>query len=452
MARDSRALTLKLLADVDNFTKGLDKGKKETETFGNKVAAFGKKAGLAFALAGAAAVAYAGKLLKDGVEAAIADEKANAQLAVTLRNVAGATDETIAKTLEYTRATELATGVTEDELRPSLNRLSIATGDVQKAMALQTLALNVSAGSGKSLEAVSNALAKAQEGNTASLVRLGIGLSAAQLKTMSMEEVTASLADTFAGAADTAANTFEGKMTRLGLAFEDVRDTVGGFVLDAITPMVENIVNKVMPALSAFATGLGGADGLKGTFDVFVSAAKNFFLPIFNGIRSAFNSIKAAVMENKEEFTLLFNFLKNNVAPFLGGALRIAIVAIGAVISTVVDLVASLVRGFQNVVKFGQAVGGVFGAVGGFLGFGGNRAMGGAVAGNTSYVVGERGPELFVPRGAGTIIPNNRLSGGGTTINLTVNGAIDSESTARQIVRILNDSQARGTLGSAAFA
>jgi len=64
--------------------------------------------------------------------------------------------------------------------------------------------------------------------------------------------------------------------------------------------------------------------------------------------------------------------------------------------------------------------------------------------------VGERGPELFVPKGSGTILPNS--AGRGTTINLTVNGAIDSESTARQIVQILNDSQARGTLGSAAFA
>jgi hypothetical protein len=268
---------------------------------------------------------------------------------------------------------------------------------------------------------------------------------------MSMDDVTKSLAGTFAGAADTAANTFEGKMTRLGLAFEDVRDTVGGFVLDAITPMVENIVSKVMPALASFADSLGGKEGLKGTFDVFVEGAKNVFIPIFNGIRSAFNSIKASVMDNKEEFTALFNFLKNYVAPFLGGALRIAIQGIGAVISTVVDLVASLVRGFQNVVKFGQAVGGAIGAVGGFLGFGGNRALGGPVSGNTAYVVGERGPELFVPQGSGTIIPNGG-GGRGTTINLTVNGAIDAEGTARTIIDVLNRSQARGTLGSAAFA
>jgi hypothetical protein len=451
MASTSRALTLKLLADVDNFTKGLDKGSKETKSFGDKITKFGKIAGAAFAVAGAAAVAYAGKLLKDGVESAIADEKANALLANTLRNVAGATDETIEKTLAYTRATELATGVTEDELRPSFNRLSIATGDVQKAMELQTLALDISAGSGKSLEAVTQALAKAQEGNTASLGRLGVGLTAAQLKTMSMEEVTASLSNTFDGAAATAADTYEGKMARLGLAFEDVRDTVGGFVLEAITPMVEAVVTKVMPALASFADSLGGKDGLKGTFDVFVDGAKKIFIPIFNGLRSAFNNIKSSVIENKEEFTTLFNFLKDYVAPFLGGALKIAIQAIGTVISTVVDLVASLVRGFQQVIKFGSAVGGAIGAVGGFLGFGGGRAMGGPVSANTAYVVGERGPELFVPGNSGTIIPNGG-SGGGTTINLTVNGAIDAEGTARTIINVLNNSAARGTLGAAGFA
>jgi hypothetical protein len=450
MAKDSRALTLKLLADVSDFTKNLKGADKNVQTFGDKVSAFGKKAGLAFAAAGAAAAIYAGKLLKDGVEAAIADEKANAQLANTLMNVAGATEETIEKTLAYTRATELATGVTEDELRPSLNRLTIATGDVQKAIQLQTLALDVSAGSGKSLEAVTQALAKAQEGNTASLVRLGIGLSAAQLKTMSMDDVTNSLAETFAGAADTAANTFEGKMTRLGLAFEDVRDTVGGFVLDAITPMVENIVSKVMPALSEFAESIGGSEGLKGAFDNYVDAAKKFFIPIFEGIKSAFDNIKTAVMANKDEFIVLFNFLKNYVAPFFGGAFKLAIQGIGAAITVVVNLVAGLIRAFETLIGFGARIGGAIGGAVGALGFGGGRAMGGPVSAGTAYMVGERGPELFVPKGSGTIVPNG--AGRGATINLTVNGAIDSESTARQIVSILNDSSARGTLGSLAFA
>jgi hypothetical protein len=439
MAKDSRALTLKLLADVSDFVKGLDKGTKETQSFGDKIGDFGKKAGIAFAVAGAAAVAYAGKLLKDGVESAIADEKANAQLATTLRNVAGATDETIAKTLEYTRATELATGVTEDELRPSLNRLSIATGDVQKAMALQTLALNVSAGSGKSLEAVTNALAKAQEGNTAALGRLGIGLTTAQLKTMSMDDVTKSLAKTFAGAADTAANTFEGKMTRLGLAFEDVRDTVGGFVLDAVTPMVETIITKVMPALSSFALSLGGKDGLKAAFDTYADAAKRVFIPIFQGIKSAFDNIKDAVMNNKEEFILLFNFLKNYVAPFFGGALKLAIQGIGIVISGVIETVGALIRGFEKVIELSKAIG---------------RGIGGIFSNSSFESTPSSAPAPSAPTTSPFMpsMPTGMVQPRVQYVNqVTVNGAIDSESTARQIVSVLNDSQARGTLGSLAF-
>jgi len=440
MAKDSRALTLKLLADINDFTKNINKADNEVTGFGDKVTKFGKIAGAAFAAAGVAAALYAGKLLKDGVEAAIADEKANAQLATTLRNVAGATDETIEKTLAYTRATELATGVTEDELRPSLNRLTIATGNVDKAMKLQTLALNVSAGSGKSLEAVTQALSRAQEGNTAALGRLGVGLSAAQLKTMTMDDVTKSLAETFAGAADTAANTFEGKMTRLGLAFEDVRDTVGGFVLDAITPMVENFVTKVMPALAAFADGLTGGSGLKNAFDQIIDVAKTILIPIFEGVQSVFNKVKVAVKDNEGAFKALWSFTKNVLAPFMGGAFKVAFEVIGTVIGTTVSAVGKLISAFQTLFEWGSKVAG-------FLGFGGSSKPATTSMAGPTPPSNSKSP--FVP-----IIPNSKgLMAGGSMVtnNITVNGAIDSESAARQIVQVLNQSSYRGSLGAGAL-
>lgn len=57
------------------------------------------------------------------------------------------------------------------------------------------------------------------------------------------------------------------------------------------------------------------------------------------------------------------------------------------------------------------------------------RASGGPVSANGSYLVGERGPELFMPSGSGTIIPNNQMSMGSTT-NVTNNyiNAIDTKS------------------------
>jgi len=135
------------------------------------------------------------------------------------------------------------TGVTDDELRPSLDRLLRSTQDVGEAQKLQNLALDIAAGSGKSLETVTNAMAKAAEGNAGALAKLGIGLSAAELKTMDMETITAKLAETFGGQASQQADTFQGKMQRLQVAFAEGKETVGSFVLDAITPMVSGFFN-----------------------------------------------------------------------------------------------------------------------------------------------------------------------------------------------------------------
>lgn len=53
--------------------------------------------------------------------------------------------------------------------------------------------------------------------------------------------------------------------------------------------------------------------------------------------------------------------------------------------------------------------------------FGGFRAAGGSVRGSTPYIVGERGPELFVPNSSGSIVPNNQLGGMGGDVSVVVN-------------------------------
>ena len=165
----SRTLKLSILADVDDLKKKLNQGESEVSSFGDKVGEFGKKAGLAFAAATAAAAAYAGKLLVEGVKSAIEDEKAQAKLATTLENVTGATNDQISAVEKQISKLSLAYGVTDDELRPSFEKLVRATEDVTKAQKLQTLALDIAAGSGKSLDQVSQALARAYDGNTAAL-------------------------------------------------------------------------------------------------------------------------------------------------------------------------------------------------------------------------------------------------------------------------------------------
>jgi hypothetical protein len=448
-------------ADFDELKRGVKGAEQEVQGFGDKMGKFGKMAGAAFAVAGAAALAYAGVLLKQGVESAIADEQAQAKLATTLQNVTGATDAQIAAVESQILQTSLLTGLTDDQLRPSFERLVRATKDSDAALKLQSIAVDVAAGSGKSLEAVTNAMARAAEGNTGALARLGVGLTSAQLKTMSMDEVTKSLATTFGGQAAVQADTFAGKMARLKVAFDEGKETIGSFVLDAITPMINTVVNTVIPAVAGFIDSVGGKEGLTNAFKTYIDLIKNIFQPVLEGFKFAFDQIKDAVMGNKEEFTALFKFLKDFVAPLFGGVLKLAIQGIGIALGVVINVVGSLISGFQtlfnaignvidriqgmiNLVKNNAAVRGIAGLID--SAFGGFRANGGSVQAGKSYVVGERGAEMFVPSSNGTIVPNGGM--GGSTINITVNGAIDAEGTARTIVDVLNRSNARGTLGA----
>jgi hypothetical protein len=434
----NRTLKLSILADVDDLKKKLGQGSNEVEGFGDKLGKFGKVAGLAFAAAGAAAVAYAGKLAVDGVKAAIEDEAAQIRLATSLKNVTGATDAQIKSTEAYILKTELAFGVTDDKLRPSLDRLVRSTKDVEEAQKLQTLAINIAAGTGKDLQAVSEALAKAHDGNFTALKKLGGGIDENILKTKDFDAATAVLSKTFEGQASKQAETFQGKMDRLKIAFDEGKETIGSFILDAITPMVSGIVNNVIPAIQSFAEGLGGADSLKARFMEVIEIGKKIFIPILEGLKYAFNEIKMAVENNKESFKALYDFVKTYLVPFLGGALKFAIQAIGTAIGAVLNVVGALITGFRTILELGAKVGNFLGDINPF---GGGKAVGGPVSGGTTYLVGEKGPELFTPGTSGSITPNSALGSGssGTTININVSGAIDPISTARQIADILSN-------------
>jgi hypothetical protein len=436
----SRTLKLSILADVDNLKKGLDSSSKDVSTFGDKVTDFGKKAGLAFAAAGAAAVAYAGKLAIDGVKSAIEDEAAQAKLANTLKNVTKATDAQIKSTEDFILQTSLATGISDDELRPSLDRLTRATKDLDKAQQLQTLALDIAAGSGKSLQAVTEALSKAQEGNLAGLGRLGVGIDKAELKTLSFDQITAKLAGTFENQASKQADTFQGKLSRLQVAFDEGKETVGAYILTAITPLIESLVKKVIPAIAEFTSNLG--DKLRPVIE--------FITPITNGLRTAFNSVRDSLKNNSDElkpltdlFKGIANFAKDVLAPILSKTLGEAFKILGAAIGGLIDGLARVVSFFDDLYNKIKRVIEI------------SKQIGSALNpfNNASFETGASSPAAapMAPSMPNEPIAAYRYVGGQGTTNITVNGAIDSESTARQIVSILNDSSARGTLGSAAF-
>lgn len=484
----SRTLKLSILGDIDNLKKNLNAGTTEVQGFGSKLTKFGKIAGAAFAAAGAAAAAYAGKLLVDGVKSAIEDEAAQAKLALTLKNVTGATDAQVKATEAYITKQSLLFGVTDDDLRPSFERLTRATGDLKLAQEAQSLALDIAAGSGKSLEAVSNALGKAYEGNMGALGKLGIGLSAAELKTMSMEQVTAALAATFEGQASAKADTFAGKMERLKVALNEGKETVGSYVLDALQPLVTLMVNNVIPAIQTLGSTIG--ENLKPYVDDIIAVFRDYLIPLFmtwwsfisdvvipgivgtfkpilEGLFEAFGSIADSIQNNSDKLEPFFNLMKNigtfiikTLAPAIGTVLGAALKVIGVAVSGLIGLFANLVSIINGVVGAIQAIislvrnNPIVKGIGGVIDnvFGGGRAAGGAVSAGTTYLVGERGPELFTPNTSGGITPNNKMTGGGgTTINLNVTGAIDPEGTARTIINALNASFYRGTGGATAL-
>ena len=520
MAGQSRTLKLSILADVDKLKKSLAQADNDVKSSASKIGDFSKKVGLAFAAAGVAAVAYAGKLAIDGVKSAIADEAAQARLATTLKNVTGATDAQIAAIEQQILKTSLLTGKTDDELRPSFDRLVRSTKNVEEAARLQALALDISAGSGKSLEAVTNALAKASEGQNTALGKLGVGISAADLKTMSFEQITAKLGDTFKNQASIQADTFAGKMDRLKVAFDEGKETVGSFILDAITPLVSGFVNKVVPAIQEVAAEIGPkltpifralgdyfTNVLVPAFGALYNFIKDYIVPILNvtlvpiirAVFSAFNQISDALVDNKDKLEPLQNaflafagFIRDVIAPIIGSFVSGSIGIIASVVSGLIGLVANVTDAIHD--SF-ISVKGFFGSVVSYIGnraddlidpiirvfkaglntiiglwnqldfriritvpswvpiIGGDSwnsgdifpdipylAKGGIVTSPTLAMIGEAGPEA--------VIPLNKAGGMGNTYNITVNGAIDAEGTARSIVNVLNNSFFRGTGGA----
>jgi hypothetical protein len=474
MAGQSRTLKLSILADVDQLKKSLNAANTDVDSSSTKMLDFGKKAGLAFAAAGAAAGAYAIKIGIDGVKAAIEDEASQNKLANALENATGATNAQIAATEASILQMSLATGVADDKLRPALQRLAISTGDISKAQDLLTVALDVATATGKPLETVANAIGKAYDGNTAALGKLGIGLSAAELKTMSFTDVQQKLTDLFGGAAAANAETYEGKIAILKVSFDEAKETIGAGLLPMITKLIDYINTSVLPAFNAFAAGFSGKGKLKDGMTSTETAAFGFG-----------ETVKTLTTSLSKMFSVFNSEANTGQSSGLGkmiGWLNTIIAALDKVVKF-----ASYTLGLLNIVatpsKWGMsasevrneiegkisgqsfATSGAPGAIRGggssvptIVVPGGGGGGGGGIASATSGAIkvaaaagggftdSQNAARLAAQGGGGFTDSQN-----GATINLTVNGAIDSESTARQIVNLLNDSFYRGTGGAGAL-
>jgi LysM repeat protein len=194
--------------------------------------------GITKKLGGTLATVFAAKQVVSffaaSVRAAMEDQKAQVQLERSIRNTTNATSAQIAGLSSFIRETQFSTGVLDDQLRPALNRLVLATGDVEKSQKLLSLALDISAGTGKDLETVTQSLSKAAGGQYTSLQRLGVGLSKTVLETKDLDIITGVLATKFSGQATAAAQTFGGQMNILNSYFQEAKEIIGGGFIQAL--------------------------------------------------------------------------------------------------------------------------------------------------------------------------------------------------------------------------
>lgn len=410
MATGNRTLKLSILADVDDLKKKLNDADNDVNKSASNIEKFGKAASAAFAVAAVAAAGYAVKIGIDGVKAAIEDEQAQLRLASALKTATGATDAQVKATEDFISKTQLAVGVSDTDLRGAMQRLAVSTKDTTKAQSLLTLALDVSKGTGKDLASVSEALAKAYEGQDTKLARLGIGLSAADLKTMNFTQTTEKLSELYGGAASRNAETFQGRMDRLKQTIDEGKESIGNALLPYIEKLVDIVVNQVVPALSKFA--------------------------------SYFDPIKKAISDNKEEFQKLGDFLEKYVIPILIDGLGAALNIVGKIAGGVINIIGGVIDAVEAAVKGAiSAINAVIGAYNAIPILPNVPTIGGSSA--VSSVATATATASAATTTATSAELASAAARAGTTVNNITVKAVDAEGASRAVAKVLSASSAR---------
>jgi hypothetical protein len=229
---------------------------KQAETATSKLEKSVAKLGKQLAGVFAASKLYA--FGKQSVKAFAEDEKAARSLALALANTGNAFASIEVE--KFIGDLQRATGVLDDNLRPAFRTLLTATGDVKKSQDGLALALDIAAGTGKDLGAVSLALAKAYGGQTTALSRLGAGLSKATLASGDLDLITSELTKKFSGQALAAAEGYSGAIAKLTVASNNAKEIIGKDLLDAMQMVAgEEGIGGATTAMEGFATQIGNA-------------------------------------------------------------------------------------------------------------------------------------------------------------------------------------------------
>ena len=227
---------------------------------------------------------------KASAKAFMADEVAANRLTTAVKNLGlGFEDERIKN---FVATIEAQTGVLDDKLRPALQSILTTTGSVSKSQELLKLAIDVAAGSGVELATVANDLSQAYVGNTKGIKKYNIGLSQAELKASSFNDIQTALNEQFTGSNAAYLDTYAGKMDLLGVSFANMQETIGKGLLDSF-------------ALLAGDQGIGAA----------TSAMDNFAQSISDATYGAASLIDKLDFKLNDKGDSFFDFLKEAFIP-----------------------------------------------------------------------------------------------------------------------------------------
>ena len=387
-------LSIPIISEFDG--KGISKAIKEfkqLETAGEKAQFAIKKA----AVPAAAALAGLGVALVGATKAAMEDEAEQAILALTLQNVTGATDAQVKASEEMIASMSRATGTADSELRPALASLVRGTKDIATATDLLSLAQDISAGSGKSLAEVSDALAKAYGGNMKGLQALSPEIKAMIKDGATLEEVIAVLGGTFGGAAAAGAETAAGKFKILKNSLDETKESIGAAlipVIEAALPILQDLADwaqdnpdkfvKIAGAIGAVAAAIVAINVAMSLNPLVIAAAGIVAMAV------AFNQLADAMSRVNAVGGFAAKIIGNLVFPIVGN------------VANILDGIANLIPNEPDrptpieIPRF---------------------ATGGIVTGPTLAMIGEAGPEAVIPL-------DGKHGGMGSNYTININGGL----------------------------
>ena len=494
MAADWRTLKLEVLAETKQFVKGMDSANKQTESFGTKLAEFGKKAALALAAAGVAAIAFAAKAIKIGEGAATANARI-AQINESMGLFGDSTNEVTNRLVAYAEATARATGIDTNSIKITqaklltFKQLAASAGEVGGEFDRATqAAINLAAAGFGSAETNAVQLGKALQdpikGLTA-LARSGVTftevekerikalvesnkVSEAQILILeAIETQVGGTALATANASDRIRVGFTQVQERIGMALLPAFEKLTSFLLDKLFPAFEQKVLPIVRSLTEFIE------------TKLVPILQQYLVPILNNLRSAFTSVSESVKTNEGAigslvtmFVTIFEFANKYLVPIIKYQLTQAISGLGLVFKAVGAIALPIIEAIAKAITFLvtlidsvlQKINGLIKAYNSIpllpdiptIGTGSRSAGSNTVPSSSlpfgAVSLGGLGALTSSSLIASSSSPLPSYQSGNVTVNVNAPSAIDEEGFTRAVVSALNSSQLRlGGGGSQLF-